>query len=84
MAAMGRTILYADPSVDITPYVIHWLNQRYKESGGAAPKATTTALPASPTSQPRGTAPANRTPAPRRELTRWVNERWSMIDRTFR
>ena len=66
MAAMGRTILFADPSVDITPYVIHYLNQRYKESGGPAPKNTTTNLPAGPTSQPRGGVPANRTAAPGR------------------
>jgi Skp family chaperone for outer membrane proteins len=56
MAAMGRTILFADPSVDITPYVIHYLNMRYKESGAPAPKNTTTTMPNGPTA-PRSTAP---------------------------
>ena len=64
MAAMGRTILFADPSVDITPYVIHWLNMRYKESGGPAPKNTLTTLPPNPNAQPRQAAPTGRPAAP--------------------
>ncbi len=64
MAAMGRTVLFADPSVDITPTVIYWLNMRYKESGGPPPKNTVTNLPATgPTSQPRG-VPAGRPVGP--------------------
>jgi Skp family chaperone for outer membrane proteins len=61
MAAMGRTILFADPNVDLTPTVIQWLNVRYKQMGGPAPKGTTTNLPASPTSAPGGVmAPGGR------------------------
>jgi Skp family chaperone for outer membrane proteins len=45
VAAMSRTILYADPSVDITQRTTYYLNQRYKESGGPAPKGTVTQLP---------------------------------------
>jgi Skp family chaperone for outer membrane proteins len=63
MAAMSRTVLYADPTVDITADVIYWLNQRYKESGGPAPKPTSTVLPPGPAAQPRNAAPAGRAPA---------------------
>lgn len=62
MAAMSRTIVFADPSVDITPAVIYWLNKRYQESGGPPPRNTSTAVPNGPTAQPRGSAPANRAP----------------------
>jgi Skp family chaperone for outer membrane proteins len=57
MAAMGRTILFADPGVDITPYVTAYLNMRYKELGGPAPKNTATNPPNAPVGQPRGNAP---------------------------
>jgi Skp family chaperone for outer membrane proteins len=50
IAAMGRTVLFADPNVDITPHVIHWLNSRYKESGGLPPK--------NPAANPANAAPA--------------------------
>lgn len=46
VAAMSRTILFADPSVDITADVIKWLNYRYKASGGPAPKNNVPQLPA--------------------------------------
>ncbi len=39
MAAMSRTILYADARVDITADMIRFLNYKYKASGGQAPKA---------------------------------------------
>ena len=66
MAAMSRTIMFADPSVDITGTVTQWLNYRYKESGGPPPKATATPPAASPTApQPKAGAPAGRTPAGR-------------------
>ena len=62
VAAMSRTILFADESVDITPMVTYWLNRRYKESGGPAPKGTTVNLPGAPTAPL--TAPAGRPAAP--------------------
>ena len=46
MAAMSRTLLYADPRVDITNEVTAYLNQAYKASGGQPPKPA--AAPASP------------------------------------
>jgi Skp family chaperone for outer membrane proteins len=57
VAAMSRTILFADPSVDITGDVIKWLNYRYKASGGPAPKNVSVTLP--------GSAPAPAGPAAR-------------------
>ncbi len=56
MAAMSRTILYADPKVDITGDVVKWLNYRYKAAGGQPPKANPPAASASPSP----TAPASR------------------------
>ena len=64
VAAMSRTILFADPSVDITGDVIKWLNYRYKASGGPAPKNVNIPLPGSGgPGGPAGMAPAGR-PAP--------------------
>jgi Skp family chaperone for outer membrane proteins len=48
MAAMSKTVVYADPSSDVTRDVIYNLNLRYKKAGGVAPKAAT-ATPAPPT-----------------------------------
>ena len=67
MAAMGRTILFADPSVDITPTVIYWLNKRYKETGGPAPKNNPVTLPngtVSPGGPANGANPAARPATP--------------------
>lgn len=70
VAAMSRTILYSDPSVDITGDVVNYLNYYYKQSGGPAPKNNAPVLPgqaapaagqASPALQPA--APANRSAA---------------------
>jgi outer membrane protein len=58
VAAMSRTILYSDPSVDITADVVRYLNYYYKQSGGPAPKSTTTNVGA-----PAAPQPATRTPA---------------------
>ena len=33
MAAMAQTVVYADPSTDITKDVVYNLNQRYKAAG---------------------------------------------------
>jgi outer membrane protein len=60
VAAMSRTILFADPSVDITGDVTKWLNYRYKASGGPAPKNNTVTLPGTqgaPANAPRDTPP---------------------------
>jgi outer membrane protein len=53
VAAMSRTILYADERVDITRDVTYWLNTRYKTSGGVAPKSTAPAT-AIPSAAPAG------------------------------
>jgi outer membrane protein len=58
VAAMSRTILFADPSVDITGDVIKWLNYRYKASGGPAPKNVTVTLPGSAPAPGPATRPA--------------------------
>ncbi|GAC1468854.1 MAG: hypothetical protein NVSMB9_11960 [Isosphaeraceae bacterium] len=50
MAAMAKTVVYADPSNDITKDVIHNLNIRYKAAGGTAPKASASASASSTTS----------------------------------
>jgi Skp family chaperone for outer membrane proteins len=64
MAIMSRTILFADPSVDITPSVIGYLNQRYRQSGGPPPKNTTNTPQNNGNVVPNGGAPAGRTTAP--------------------
>lgn len=55
MDAMTATVVYADPSMDITQTVLYWLNERYKAAGGVEPKAA--AAPATATApaaaQPR-------------------------------
>jgi Skp family chaperone for outer membrane proteins len=50
MAAMSKTVVYADPRNDVTNDVIHNLNLSYKKAGGVTPKAATAA--------PAATAPA--------------------------
>jgi len=41
MAAMAKTVVYADPRNDITRDVAHNLNRQYQLAGGVVPKATT-------------------------------------------
>jgi Skp family chaperone for outer membrane proteins len=52
MAAMANTMIYADPSNDITNDVVFNLNRMYKASGGVAPKGSaasgSVAAPAAP------------------------------------
>lgn len=43
MAAMAKTVVYADARNDITKDVVYNLNKRYKAAGGVAPKASATA-----------------------------------------
>ena len=65
MAAMSKTIIWADPRFDITNVVIGYLNQAYKVKGGAAPR---NAAPAAGAGAGAGAAPAARpaaAPAPR-------------------
>ncbi len=38
MAAMAKTVVYADPRNDITKDVVYNLNRRYKAAGGTVPK----------------------------------------------
>src|SRR4029077_21039747 len=40
MAAMANTMIYADPSNDITNDVVYNLNRMYKATGGPAPKGS--------------------------------------------
>lgn len=49
MSAMQRTVVYADPSNDITKDVIHYLNVEYKAKNGPAPKSATSAANTQPT-----------------------------------
>ncbi|MCA1685965.1 MAG: OmpH family outer membrane protein [Planctomycetia bacterium] len=52
MAAMAKTVVYADDRNDITKDVVFNLNKRYKAAGGVAPKASATAP--SPAGNPAG------------------------------
>jgi outer membrane protein len=55
MAAMAKTVVYADPRNDITKDVVYNLNKRYKAAGGVVPKGTaTSAAPAAPAAGPAG------------------------------
>lgn len=45
LAAMAKTVVYADPRNDITNDVVYHLNRQYKAAGGAVPKAAATANP---------------------------------------
>ena len=46
MAQMSKTIVYADPRVDVTAETIKFLNYRYKIAGGPAPKTPNGPAPA--------------------------------------
>jgi Skp family chaperone for outer membrane proteins len=59
MAAIERTVVYADPRNDITNDVIFNLNREYKASGGVVPKGPTTG----PGGGPAGISPAVGSPA---------------------
>src|SRR5262249_26438152 len=48
MAAMAKTVVYADSRNDITRDVIHNLNARYKAAGGTTPKAAAPAAATNP------------------------------------
>jgi Skp family chaperone for outer membrane proteins len=48
MAAMAKTVVYADPRNDITNDVVHNLNRAYKASGGVAPRAAAPAAGVTP------------------------------------
>jgi Skp family chaperone for outer membrane proteins len=43
MAAMAKTVVYADPRNDITKDVVYNLNRAYEAAGGAAPRAAAAA-----------------------------------------
>jgi len=51
MAAMSKTVVYADPRNDVTNDVIYNLNLGYKKAGGVSPKPATAAPAAA---APRG------------------------------
>ncbi len=46
--AMVRSVVVADPKLDLTNDVIYWLNKYYKESGAPAPKGNTPAAAPAP------------------------------------
>ena len=52
VAAMSRSVVYADPSTDITQVVTRMLNKKYKESGGTKGTADPETTPASATTTP--------------------------------
>jgi Skp family chaperone for outer membrane proteins len=56
MKAMSSAVVYADPTTDITPDVIYYLNNHYKQVSGGSPR---------PSAPATGTAPASRPSAPR-------------------
>ena len=57
--ALSRSMVYADPKMDITADVTKWLNFRYKEKGGPMPKGLTTPNPAAPGTPAAAPASAN-------------------------
>jgi outer membrane protein len=57
LAAMSRSVVYSDPSSDITQVVIRMLNKQYQASGGK-PAADPAATPASATAPAPARAPA--------------------------
>jgi Skp family chaperone for outer membrane proteins len=60
MAAIERTVVYADPRNDITNDVIYNLNREYKASGGTVPKGPATGAAGAP----GGAAPAGAVGSP--------------------
>lgn len=52
MAAMSRTVVYADPRNDITQQVVQYLNVEYRKSAGAAARPAAGAAPAAGASAP--------------------------------
>jgi len=54
MAAMAKTVVYADSRNDITKLVVHHLNNRYKAAGGATPKAAAPTQAAGSAATPSG------------------------------
>jgi outer membrane protein len=66
MAAMARSIVFYDPGMDITNYVVHNLNLQYDNAGGAQPSPAPAATGAQPKADPAArqtAAPAPRQPA---------------------
>lgn len=52
--SMIRSVVMADPKVDITNDVVYWLNKFYKESGGPAPKGNAPAAAPAAAAAPAG------------------------------
>lgn len=71
LAAMSHSIVFHDPSLDVTPMVVYNLNLQYDSQSGtsAAPAASTTAAPADRATVPASAAaqPAAAGAAPRRQ-----------------
>ncbi len=58
MAAMARSVVYYDPSTDLTTTVVGYLNQRYDAAVGAQGGAATTGSTAAPATGDAATKPA--------------------------
>ncbi len=56
--ALSRSMVYADPRVDITADVIKWLNYRYEEAHGPKAKGITPGQPAAGAAPATATQPA--------------------------
>jgi outer membrane protein len=46
MRAIERSVVFAEPTNDITNQVVQYLNAQYKKAGGPSPKATSSVTPA--------------------------------------
>jgi Skp family chaperone for outer membrane proteins len=46
MRAIERSVVYAEPTNDITNLVVQYLNYQYQKAGGPSPKATSSVTPA--------------------------------------
>jgi outer membrane protein len=64
LAAMSRSVVYSDPSTDITGVVVRMLNKKYKENGGQKATGDPDTAPASATTTSPAAAPASTQAAP--------------------
>jgi outer membrane protein len=68
LAAISQSVVFHDPSLDVTSLVVYNLNLQYKSQGGATVPPTATGANGAPTD--RATTPASATgPAPRTPAT---------------
>lgn len=58
-AALFRSVVYADPAMDVTADVVKWLNHYYKQAGGLPPKGNPGTAAAAAAAGPGAAAPAS-------------------------